>query len=111
MRVCRSETPDFQKIFPKGSRACTPGHREAFDSTAWKRELTILSLLGQLEVTVNGLLRTMGWSQWKGNFQTFQFKGLSAIENYCRGALFQVRALEKVCLESMTVHLTSIPQP
>lgn len=84
---------------------------KAFDSTARARELTILSLLGQLEVKVSGLLRTMGWSQWKGNFPTFQFKGLSAMENYCHGALFQVRALGKERLENMTVHLASIPQP
>lgn len=52
----------------------------------------------------------MGWSQWKGNFQIFQFKGLSAMENYYHGALFQVRALGKGHLESMTVYLASIPQ-
>lgn len=33
------------------------------------------------------------------------------MENYCHGALFQVRALGKVHFESTTVHLASIPQP
>lgn len=109
---CADQKYSISKGFsPKGAKTCTPGHREAFDSTARKGKLTIPSLLGQLEVTVNGLLRTMGWSQWKGNFQTFQFKGLSAMENDCHGALFQVEAPGKVHLESMTVHLAGIPQP
>lgn len=33
------------------------------------------------------------------------------MENYCHGALFQVRALGKERLENMTVHLARIPQP
>lgn len=33
------------------------------------------------------------------------------MENYCHGALFQVRAIGKVHFESTTVHLASIPQP